>query len=190
MPGPAHHLFSSRRALVLLALCVYALAILAAFLFTDATLIFFIVLVIAAVSWGYGTRYGLLCILLSIPLHGALVAEVYQDWSYFWWTFSLGGRGMQIITALLFGRLRAAQVQLAHKQHELEARNAELQFMLGHVKELRGLLPICAGCKSIRDDQGYWTKLEAYIHQHSHAQLTHGMCPNCINKLFPDLDHT
>jgi hypothetical protein len=49
---------------------------------------------------------------------------------------------------------------------------------------LRGLLPICSSCKKIRDDQGYWTQLETYIHQHSEADFTHGLCPDCAERLF------
>lgn len=58
---------------------------------------------------------------------------------------------------------------------------------LEDVRILRGLLPICASCKSIRDDQGYWTQLEGYITAHSEADFTHGICPECTLKLYPEL---
>lgn len=63
-------------------------------------------------------------------------------------------------------------------------RTAELQQAIDRVKVLRGLLPICSGCKKIRDDQGYWTQLETYIHQHSEADFTHSLCPDCAERLF------
>jgi hypothetical protein len=63
-------------------------------------------------------------------------------------------------------------------------RTAELQEAIDRVKVLRGLLPICSSCKKIRDDQGYWTQLETYIHQHSEADFTHGLCPDCAERLF------
>ncbi len=63
---------------------------------------------------------------------------------------------------------------------------AELNSALSNVKKLSGLLPICASCKNIRDDKGYWTEIENYIRKHSEAQFSHGICPNCISKLYPD----
>jgi PAS domain S-box-containing protein len=62
----------------------------------------------------------------------------------------------------------------------------ELQDALSKVKTLKGLLPICASCRKIRNDQGYWTSVEAYILQHSDAEFTHGICPDCARKLYPD----
>jgi len=63
---------------------------------------------------------------------------------------------------------------------------SELQDTLAEVKVLSGLLPICANCKAIRNDEGYWEQLEEYIHKHSEAQFTHGLCPECAKRLFPD----
>jgi PAS domain S-box-containing protein len=60
----------------------------------------------------------------------------------------------------------------------------ELQDALTKIKRLRGLLPICASCKKIRDDKGYWNELEAYISEHSEAEITHGFCPDCMKKLY------
>ena len=57
---------------------------------------------------------------------------------------------------------------------------------LSQVKTLSGLLPICAGCKSIRDDKGYWRRLEAYISEHSQAEFSHGLCPKCASELYPE----
>jgi hypothetical protein len=54
-------------------------------------------------------------------------------------------------------------------------------------KELKGLLPICARCKKIRDDQGYWNRLEEYISEHSEAEFSHGLCPKCAEDLYPDI---
>lgn len=65
---------------------------------------------------------------------------------------------------------------------------AELQKALSEVRTLRGFLPICSHCKSIRDDQGYWNRLEAYLSDHSDAELTHSICPDCAKKHYPDLD--
>jgi len=63
----------------------------------------------------------------------------------------------------------------------------DLQKALANAKTLRGLLPICASCKKVRDDKGYWNQIEAYIQDHSEAEFSHGLCPECIKKLFPEL---
>ena len=74
------------------------------------------------------------------------------------------------------------------KQIEREKLILELQEALAEVKTLSGLLPICSHCKKIRDDKGYWTQLESYIHQHSEAVFSHGICQECAQKYYPDLD--
>jgi PAS domain S-box-containing protein len=63
---------------------------------------------------------------------------------------------------------------------------SELQDALAKVKTLRGLIPICASCKKVRDDEGYWHQVETYIHEHSEAEFTHGLCPECAKKLYPE----
>jgi hypothetical protein len=55
------------------------------------------------------------------------------------------------------------------------------------VKTLSGLLPICASCKKIRDDSGYWTQVEVYVRDHTEADFTHSICPECAKKLYPDI---
>lgn len=62
----------------------------------------------------------------------------------------------------------------------------ELQAALAEVKVLSGFLPICSSCKKIRDDKGYWNQLESYISEHSEAQFTHGVCPECAGKMLAD----
>ena len=62
----------------------------------------------------------------------------------------------------------------------------ELQDALGKIKVLRGLLPICASCKKVRDDKGYWNRIEEYISEHSEAEFSHGVCPDCLMHLYPD----
>jgi DNA-binding NarL/FixJ family response regulator len=64
----------------------------------------------------------------------------------------------------------------------------ELQGALAQVRTLRGLLPICSNCKKIRDTRGYWHTMEVYIQKHSEAVFSHGLCPECVRKLYPGLD--
>ncbi|MGC3957945.1 MAG: hypothetical protein QM813_08380 [Verrucomicrobiota bacterium] len=57
---------------------------------------------------------------------------------------------------------------------------------LAHAKTLRSLLPMCASCKKIRDDHGYWQQLEVYFQQHEHIDFSHGLCPECAERLYPE----
>ena len=70
---------------------------------------------------------------------------------------------------------------------ERERLISELTDALAKVKTLTGLLPICSSCKNIRDDNGYWNRLETYLQEHSGAKLTHGICPDCAHRLYPDI---
>lgn len=69
---------------------------------------------------------------------------------------------------------------------ERERLITELKDALANIKTLSGLLPICSSCKKIRDDTGYWNQLEIYIEKHSEADFTHGICPDCARKLYPE----
>jgi tetratricopeptide (TPR) repeat protein len=73
------------------------------------------------------------------------------------------------------------------KNDELKLLNEELQEKISEVKVLGGLLPICANCKKIRDDKGYWKQLEEYISHHSEATFSHSICPSCMKELYPDI---
>lgn len=88
--------------------------------------------------------------------------------------------------AYTFFRLLA---QLEQAQVEKESVILELQAALANVKRLSGLLPICASCKKIRDDEGYWHQVEVYIQSHTEADFSHGTCPDCVRKLYPTLQN-
>lgn len=70
---------------------------------------------------------------------------------------------------------------------ERERLIARLETALAEVKKLSGLLPICASCKNIRDEDGAWHSIEAYVRSHSEANFTHGICPECKPKIYPEL---
>ncbi|TLY39949.1 MAG: response regulator [Nitrospirae bacterium] len=74
------------------------------------------------------------------------------------------------------------------REQELKKRTQELEQALREVKVLRGFIPICASCKKIRNDRGYWQLVEAYIREHSEAEFSHGICPDCIKKFFPGVE--
>lgn len=63
----------------------------------------------------------------------------------------------------------------------------QLQDSLSEIRKLSGLLPICSSCKKIRDDKGYWNQIESYIREHSEAEFSHSICPECAKKLYPDI---
>jgi Membrane-associated sensor domain len=77
--------------------------------------------------------------------------------------------------------------QLKQNEEALREERDRLQQYIDTVKVLSGLLPICAACKKIRDDKGYWSQVEIYIERHSGAQFTHGICPDCAQRLYPKL---
>jgi AmiR/NasT family two-component response regulator len=106
------------------------------------------------------------------------------------------GRAITIARAR-FDDLMALRRATAELQAELDERKRveaereklihELQEALARVKTLSGLLPICASCKKIRDDQGYWHQVEVYFRDRSDADFSHSLCPDCARQLYPDL---
>ncbi|MGH7260944.1 MAG: PAS domain S-box protein [Nitrospiraceae bacterium] len=92
---------------------------------------------------------------------------------------------------LMMGAL-GSQIGLFLSRRLIEAERErllkELQEALTNIKTLRGLLPICAACKKVRDDSGYWNRIEDYVRDRSEAEFTHGICPECARKMHPDWD--
>jgi len=95
----------------------------------------------------------------------------------------------------LYDRKKKLRGRLFHFRDVTEKRFAEIQLektirelrqALAEVRTLSGLLPICASCKKIRDDNGYWNEVENYIRKHSEAEFSHGICPDCMRKLYPE----
>ncbi len=89
-----------------------------------------------------------------------------------------------------FGEL-CARVEVGRRmvemQNQLAAQLLKLEDALAKVKTLRGLIPICSACKKIRNDQGYWTQVETYLHQHTEAEFSHSICFDCLRKLYPEI---
>ena len=87
------------------------------------------------------------------------------------------------------GELRA-RVEVGRRMLELQDalsdKILELRHALEHIRTLQGILPICSFCKKIRDDQGYWSQVEAYLGRHSEARFSHGICPECYKKNYAD----
>ncbi len=87
--------------------------------------------------------------------------------------------------ASVFGELAAIALMNSRYLDLLTEKTMSLEQALSEVKTLRGLLPMCSRCKKIRDDEGIWTKLEAYITSHTGTLISHGLCPDCLRELFP-----
>lgn len=77
--------------------------------------------------------------------------------------------------------------EIKNQRDELQDKNLQLSKALEEVKTLSGLLPICANCKKVRDDDGYWSEVEVYVKDHSDLQFSHGICPDCAEKLYPEI---
>jgi two-component system sensor histidine kinase/response regulator len=143
-----------------------------------------------------GQRDGLL--ILKKPFDAVEALQLAHALTEKWWLHQQSRRRMEDLesrvaerTAELASTNEALQTEnAARRQTEVERDRLiqDLQRSLANVKSLSGLLPICAGCKKIRDDQGYWNQVESYVQKHSEATFTHGLCPDCIKKYYPDLD--
>jgi DNA-binding response OmpR family regulator len=86
------------------------------------------------------------------------------------------------------GELRARiQVgrQLIEARIALNEKVEELELALKEVRTLKGIVPICASCKNVRDDQGYWNRVETYLNEHTEAEFSHAVCPDCMKRLYP-----
>jgi two-component system sensor histidine kinase TtrS len=119
----------------------------------------------------------------------------------YWYWVMLGFLTVVLMAFTTMYVLRLNRTLTLSKQHLQEAREglecqvrerekliAELQAAFAKVKLLSGFLPICASCKKIRDDKGYWNQIETYISQHSEAEFSHGYCPDCAEKKFRELE--
>jgi DNA-binding NtrC family response regulator len=99
------------------------------------------------------------------------------------------GRYLELLPVIVEQVIEQRGIAEAKRRAEEEKERliVELQEALASVKTLSGLLPICASCKKIRNDDGYWTLVETYVSQHSDAEFSHGICPDCGKKLYGDL---
>ncbi|MBU2549014.1 MAG: hypothetical protein KKB20_11410 [Proteobacteria bacterium] len=98
---------------------------------------------------------------------------------------------MMMVFELLWGlsflmmNSQRLESELRDSGKSLVATVGDLEKTLAEVRTLRGFIPICSNCKKIRDDTGYWQQVEKYISDHSDAQFSHGLCPECVRKLYP-----
>lgn len=93
---------------------------------------------------------------------------------------------LTVFPSLYFFVLKPMKLHIAQRysaEAEKDRLIKELKKALDEVKTLRGIVPICAWCKSVRDDEGYWQDVEVYMEAHTNAEFTHGICPDCVQKV-------
>jgi hypothetical protein len=140
--------------------------------------LFLLSIIIAVVAVG---EYGVMLALAEIPFfsgrHGALIDSLV-----------LVGLAFPALLLLVVRPLRKQIARRMENERVLRETIEELERSKSEIRQLRGLLPICASCKRIRDVGGQWALLEQYIEAHTDASVTHSICPECVRKLYPDHD--
>ena len=118
-----------------------------------------------------------------LPLYMALIGSVLTITGLY--SSPPGGELWKVLSnrfLALFAIWTTAILSVQRKKIRDEREKAQLEL-----KVLSGLLPICSSCKKIRDDKGYWKQIELYIHEHSEAEFSHGVCPDCARELYPNI---
>ncbi len=92
----------------------------------------------------------------------------------------------RLIVSCTIALLVFLAIEINRETNNLAVAESKAREHLAEVKTLRGIIPICAHCKNICDDKGAWNQLEQYIRAHSLAEFSHGICPKCAQKLYPD----
>lgn len=121
-------------------------------------------------------RFITLVLLLSAPATHRVI-----DYSFE--IIGVLGSAMMVVGVL---SIKPVFIMIKKAEEEQRALAASLHEALDNVKILKEMLPICANCKKIRDDSGYWEQIETYITKNSDTQFSHGICPDCARKLYPD----
>ena len=104
------------------------------------------------------------------------------------WQFSRHHEGWEVdefVVVIVYFAF-ALLVFSLRRWREARRYNRELRAAAEEIKRLRGILPICSSCKKIRDDHGYWHQVEEYLRDHTDAEFTHGICPECMQRLYPE----
>ncbi len=120
-------------------------------------------------------------------LFALLILSIFQGYIDFLGIFLSISIPMTVIPIIVL-KFSTLLLRLEDSKSKLEEKNIELLKAQKEVKILNGLLPICANCKKIRDDKGYWNNLESFIQNHSEASFSHGICSDCSDELYGDED--
>jgi hypothetical protein len=145
-------------------------------------MIIFYLMPVSYAAWFIGRKTGIAfsALVVMTMLYPVMASGTdFDDFSIEIWNRAMYFALFIVVIALL-SKLRSTMQQRA-------GLITKLQNALNAVKELSGILPICANCKKIRDEEGYWHDVDVYISRHTKAEFTHGICAECANKLYPSL---
>jgi K+-sensing histidine kinase KdpD len=133
-------------------------------------------------AWFIGNRSAIIIAVISAAawfLADYFLANHYSSNFYAFWNSAI-----RLIAFILIAVLIAT---IKRSLDHAKKVSVELQHSLDHIKRLSGMLPICASCKKIRNDKGYWEQIEHYIAERSETEFTHGLCPECAKRLYPEI---
>lgn len=133
-----------------------------------------LVLILSAVTYLFAHHFDIFERIASLTLQ-------HEDWEL---DEAISVSLVLVFALGLFSLRRLREVSQTLRR--LRRANADLREALQEVNTLRGIIPICASCKKIRDDQGYWHQVESYIRLHSEAEFSHCVCPDCAKELYPE----
>ena len=139
----------------------------------------FYFLPIAIAAWKLGSTSSYLISILSSIVW--LLADIHSSHPYSSIVFALWNTIIRLFSFLIIACATSKIRLLLAKERET---TQALRDALSQIKTLSGLIPICASCKKIRDDKGYWNQLETFIQEHSEAEFSHGFCPDCMKNLY------
>lgn len=138
---------------------------------------------ISLVAWKADRVWALVLAAVSAIVWGYvdfLSGHHYSSTVYYFWN-----AGIRLISFVILAVFVDMVQVLLRRQQKL---NADLSKTLADLKQLKGFLPICASCKKIRNDNGYWEQIEKYISSHSEAEFTHSICPECAKRLYGSIE--
>jgi hypothetical protein len=176
-------IFHTRVRVFVLAVAFYLLGVSVAVLTGIPSAMAASIVLVAGTAWAFGLRAGLAAVVLEKSVEfvlfrtGVIAANVPAA------AILVPASITDAVVLLAITALQRAEARRAAVGAQLREKNAELEATLAEVKELRGMLPICAWCKCVRDVNGMWNKLEAYLAKHSRATFTHGICPTCVARV-------
>ena len=137
--------------------------------------------VVGCIAWLYGIAAGLVTALAIIPLTSFIYSHFSVSTSYNSFASSHAFIAMEILAAVMLGRLRAKTMALSRKETDLATGNENLQKALAKVQELGGVHSLCTTCKKIQDDNGAWKRIDTYLMEKTKAEFSHGICPDCAD---------
>ena len=131
---------------------------------------------------------GLISIVVTVGLTYASISFIGMEQMDWFYSIALAVLCPAIIAPpIVYVQCKAFRT-IARQKHELRVANEQLQAALEQVQELSGMLPLCAWCHKVRDDTGYWERVEAFIERNTRRTITHGVCPDCMSRELSKMD--